>query len=122
MSDRATLRPSTDELEPARRYSSTLRDEQARETRLRVLEAAQTAYASFANKRTILTRVMDLAIGSDEKPVGLLDREKHGRMREEPDRRRQLHMFAQGVREIMERGGRFSQSCEPPPRSNRKSR
>jgi AcrR family transcriptional regulator len=130
MSDRVTLHPNDDEIKPSRRYSSTLRDEQARETRLRLLEAArqlfidcgyagtsieaiarqagvavQTVYGAFGNKRTILARVLDLAIGGDDQPVSLLDRPERQSMRNEADPRQQLRMMAHGIRGVLDRAG-----------------
>jgi len=113
-----------------RRYESAIRQEQARETRLRVLEAArrlflergyiattisaiaqeagvatQTVYVVFGNKRAILVALMDRAIGGDDEPVGVLERRAPQQMREEPDQRRQLLMMAHGIREILDRAG-----------------
>ena len=130
MSDRVTLHPNDEEVKPGRRYASTLRDEQARATRLRVLDAArhlfiekgfagasveaiareagvavQTVYGAFGNKRTILARVMDLATGGDDQPVGVLDRPGRQSLHDEPDQRAQLHRLAHGIRKILDRAG-----------------
>ncbi len=113
-----------------RRYESPIRQEQARETRLRILEAArhlflsqgyvatpigaiaheagvaaQTVYVAFGNKRAILAALMDVSLGGDDEPVGMLERPAPQRMRDEPDQRRQLAMMAHGIREILERAG-----------------
>ncbi len=118
----------SNEVNARRRYESHIRQAQSRETRLRILEAArrlflaqgyvattitaiareagvatQTVYVSFGNKRSILTSLMDLSIGGDDQPVGVLDRAAPQQMRHTPDQRRQLEMMAHGVREIMER-------------------
>lgn len=120
----------SDEVKRRRRYESPIREEQARETRWRILEAArrqflvhgyvattvasiaqmagvtaQTVYAAFGNKRAILVAVLDVAIGGDEQPVGVMDRPEPQRMRDEPDQRRQLEMMARGIRGILERAG-----------------
>jgi AcrR family transcriptional regulator len=130
MSDRATLHPNDEDVKPGRRYASALRDEQARATRLRVLDAArrlfiekgfagtsieaiareagvavQTVYGAFGNKRTILARVMDLVIGGDDQPVGVLDRPGRQSLRDEPDQRLQLRRLARGIRSILDRAG-----------------
>jgi len=112
-----------------RRYTSSLRREQAEETRRRILDAAhdlflthgytttidaianeaqvavQTVYAGFGNKRGILFAVLERAIGGDDQPIGMLERPDPARMRGEPDQRRQLEMMARGIRRIMERAG-----------------
>jgi AcrR family transcriptional regulator len=128
--DRGKLQSNSDGVKTQRRYTSALRKEQARETRLRVLAAArhlflqhgyvatsmeaiareanvatQTVYAAFGNKRTILARVLDLAIGGDDREVGVLEREEPQQMREEADQRQQLRMMAHGIRVILERAG-----------------
>lgn len=120
----------SDEVKSRRRYESPIRQEQARETRRRILKAArrqflargyvattiasisqeagvtaQTVYVAFGNKRAILAALLDLVIGGDEQPVGVLERPEPQRMRDEPDQRRQLEMMAQGIRGILERAG-----------------
>lgn len=118
----------SNEVNPPRRYESYLRQQQSRETRQHILDAArrlflsrgyvattiaaigqeagvatQTVYVSFGNKRSILTSLMDLSIGGDEQPVGVLQRSAPQQMRHTLDQRRQLEMMAHGIREIMER-------------------
>ncbi len=118
-----------EEVKPRRRYISAIRQEQAGETRTRILEASrrlflergyvatsieaiareagvagQTVYAAYGNKRTVMARLMDVSIG-DAQPVGILERREPQRMRREPDQRTQLRMMAHGIREIMERAG-----------------
>jgi AcrR family transcriptional regulator len=120
----------SEEVKPRRRYNSTIRQEQAGETRARILAAArklflergyvatsietiakeggvaaQTVYAVFGNKRTVLARLMDVSVGGDDQPVGVLERREPQRMRNEPDQRTQLRMMAQGIREIVQRAG-----------------
>ena len=119
-----------DDVKPRRGYSSAIRQEQARETRLRILDAArrlflergyvattieaiaqeagvaaQTIYVAFGNKRTILARLMDVSIGGDDQPIAVLERPEPQRMRHEPDQRRQVRMLAHGIRGILERAG-----------------
>jgi len=113
-----------------RRYASRLREEQARETRQRILDiaarmfeaqgfvattigaiaresevASQTVYAVFGTKRGILAELLSESIGGDRQPIGVLERSGPQRMREEPDQRRQLAMMANGIAEILERAG-----------------
>lgn len=113
-----------------RRYQSPLRQAQATETRQRGLGAArhlflthgygmttvaaiaheaglatQTVYATFGSKRAILTALLDLAIGGNEQPLGMLERPGPRRMRDEPEQRRQLTMLAHGIAEILDRAG-----------------
>lgn len=121
----------SDEVKPQRRlYNSERRQRQARETRRQILQAArrlflergyggttidaiageagvavETVYAAFRNKRTILARLFDVSVVGDDQPVPLLEREGPQVVREEPDQRRQIALFARGIREIMERVG-----------------
>ncbi len=50
-------------------------------------------------------RLVDVSIGGDERPIPILERSEPQRMRAESDQRRQLRLFAAGMREIMERVG-----------------
>ncbi len=111
-----------------RSYDSKLRKEQARQTRARILDAAQnlfaergyaattveaiaaaagvatdTVYASFRNKPGVLHSLLDLRVGGDETPVGVIEREGPQAVRREPSQKRQIAGFAQGVAEILER-------------------
>jgi AcrR family transcriptional regulator len=111
-----------------RAYDSALRRRQAGETRMRILDAAEalfaargyaattveaiataggvapdTVYASFGSKSGVLHRLLDVRVGGDEAPVGVLDRPGPRAVRAEPDRRRQLAAFAADVTSILER-------------------
>jgi len=111
-----------------RSYTSTLRQEQASQTRLRILDAAQrlfsdrgygattmesiaaeagvatdTVYASFKNKAGVLHRLLDVRVGGDDAPVALLDREGPQKVRAEPSQRAQVAAFAADVAQILER-------------------
>lgn len=115
-------------VKPGRAYRSGLRAEQARQTRLRVLDAAQTlfgergyagttvdavateagvavdtVYASFRSKAGVLHALIDARAGGDDAPVTLLDREGPQAVRAERDQGRQVAGFAAGVAEIIER-------------------
>ena len=113
-----------------RHYSSERRQEQARETRRRIVEAArrlfvewgyagttmeaigseagvavETVYAAFRNKRALLARVIDVSVVGDDEPAPLLERPGPQEVRRERDQRRQSRLFARDIREIMERVG-----------------
>ena len=113
-----------------RRYNSTRRQAQARETRQQILEAArrlfttrgfagttvqalaqeagvavETIYAAFGSKREVLARLVDLAVAGDDEPIPLLDRPGPQRVRSEPDQRRQIRLFARDMGAIMGRVG-----------------
>jgi AcrR family transcriptional regulator len=111
-----------------RSYKSTRRQAQALETRRQILEAAQviflergysgatmaaiaeaagvapeTVFAVFGNKRTILARLIDLAVGGDEQPILLLERPGPQGVLHETDPVRQLQRFAKDISQILER-------------------
>ena len=109
-------------------YNSTRRQAQARETRMQILSAArklfiaygyagatieaiaqeagvaaETVFAIFGNKRTILVRLVDVAVGGDDQPIPLLQRSGPQATLQESDPTRQLHLFAQDISTILER-------------------
>ena len=111
-----------------RRYDSSRRQEQARRTRRRILDAAaelfvsqgyagttiaetataagvapQTVYAVFGTKRAILKELVDVRIAGDDEPVAVMDRPFVQRIEDEPDGRRKLEIFAAHLREVHER-------------------
>ena len=111
-----------------RRYDSSLRNAQASQTRLRILDMAEqlfaergyaattidaiasaagvatdTVYASFGTKAGVLHRLLDVRVGGDESPVALLDREGPQAVRAEVSQERQLALFAADIAEILER-------------------
>ena len=111
-----------------RRYNSRLRQEQARQTRQRILEAAQrcftergyaaatmesiateagvavdTVYATFGTKRGVLTELANFRAAGDDAPVAVIDRAGPQAVRREQDPRRQIAMFAPDVTGIIER-------------------
>jgi AcrR family transcriptional regulator len=116
------------EVKPRKRYQSTLRSEQARQTRLRILDAGQvlfaergygaatveaiasaagvatdTVYATFGSKRGILHALMDVRVGGDDRDVAVIDREGAQSVRVETDPNRQLSVFARDIASIIER-------------------
>jgi len=111
-----------------RPYDSSLRKEQAHQTRTRILDAAErlfvergyatstveaiasaagvavdTVYAGFATKRGLLSALMDVRVGGDDEPVDLLDRAGPQAVRREPNQRSQIESFATDVTAILER-------------------
>ena len=111
-----------------RRYDSVLRQEQARQTRARILDAAQTlfsergyanttmeaiaggarvatdtVYATFRNKQGVLHALIDVRVAGDELPIGVLDREGPHAVRVDPSQARQIARFTEDVTGILER-------------------
>jgi AcrR family transcriptional regulator len=102
-----------------RPYNSPVRREQARRTRLAVLEAARrlfldpgyaatslatvaeaadvsvpTVYAVFGSKRQLLSELVDVTIAGDDEPVPLAERAFVDRIRSAPDLRHKLLAYA----------------------------
>jgi AcrR family transcriptional regulator len=98
------------DVNPRRRYRSTTRQEQARRTRVAIIQAAhrlflangyagttmpavaaaagvavQTVYKTFANKPRLAKAVFDTAIAGDDDTVPMLEREALTKVRNEPD-------------------------------------
>lgn len=115
-------------VKPRRRYDSPRRQEQARATRLAILEAARelfvergyvsttlqaiaararispaTVYATFTNKRSLLSALVDVSIAGDDAPVPIVERPWVNEMREESDLRRRIDILARNGRLILER-------------------
>jgi TetR/AcrR family transcriptional regulator of autoinduction and epiphytic fitness len=111
-----------------RKYNSTIRQAQARETRKQIIEAAyrlfaeygyagatieaiaqaagvapETIFATFGNKRTILANLVDVTVGGDEQPIPLLERPGPQAVLQEHDPARQLHLFAEDIAGILTR-------------------
>jgi TetR/AcrR family transcriptional regulator, regulator of autoinduction and epiphytic fitness len=109
-------------------YDSSRRKEQARQTRRQIVEAArklfiargysgatmdsiakeagvavETVYASFGNKRAILSRLISVALVGDDDPIPLLQREHPIHVMEEKDQNRQIQLFSEDMAGIMER-------------------
>lgn len=108
-----------------RRYESTRRQEQARQTRRAILDAAgrlfvesgyaattlaavataagvavQTVYAVFGNKRRLLSDLVDVTIAGDDEPVALPDRSFVGEIRALSDPRAKLTRYARHLAEV----------------------
>jgi AcrR family transcriptional regulator len=113
---------------PVRKYDSTRRQAQARQTHLQIAEAArvlflergyggttieaiaekagvapETVYASFKNKRNVLSFLFDISIGGDDEDIRLLDRPDPQAVLKETDQQRQLRLFATGINQILQR-------------------
>jgi AcrR family transcriptional regulator len=111
-----------------RTYNSSRRKEQALETRRQIVEAArllflsrgysgatmeaiaqeagvavETVYATFGNKRAILSRLIDVSLVGDEQPVPFLEREERQVVLNEADQQRQIELFAEDIYRIMSR-------------------
>jgi AcrR family transcriptional regulator len=111
-----------------RAYDSPRRREQALATRGAVLDAArelfvehgfvtttiqaiadragvspETVYATFRNKRSLLSSVIDVSVVGDDAPVPLLERAWVQEIRDEPDPRRKLRILARNGTLILER-------------------
>lgn len=107
-----------------RRYESTRRQEQARQTRRAILDAAgklfvdpgyaatpltavaaeagvaiQTVYAVFGSKRQLLSELIDVSVAGDDEPVALPDRPFVADIRALADPRAKLTRFARHLTE-----------------------
>lgn len=112
-----------------RAYSSALRQEQAAQTRRRVVEAAEalfveagygstsvrkvaeragvaedTVYATFGSKIRLLTAVIDARL-APEGETNVMDRTEADAVRRERDQRRQLELFARDVTNLLSKVG-----------------
>ena len=114
---------------PARRkYDSSRRQKQARETKMQIVQAAralfmergypgttieaiasqagvsqETVYAIFKNKRNILSFLLDISVGGDDRPIPILDRPQPQEIMHDTDQHRQIAMFARDITEILAR-------------------
>jgi AcrR family transcriptional regulator len=111
-----------------RTYDSSLRKQQASQTRMRILDASQrlfaergyaastveaiaagagvavdTVYAAFGSKRGVLQALLNVRVGGDEAEIDLLARAGPQAVQREPDQRAQLAAFAADVSSILER-------------------
>ncbi len=111
-----------------RTYNSSRRKEQARLTSRQIVEAArklfiergysgatieaiaqeagvaaETVYATFGNKRAILSRLIDVSIVGDDESLPLLQRPGPQAVQQEKNQHRQIQLFARDMQEIMER-------------------
>ena len=103
-----------------RQYDSSRRQEQARQTRWTVLQAArrlfldrgfaattmpaiaaaagvsvQTVYKAFGSKPALAKAVFDVSIAGDDEPESMLERASLGSVRDEPDPRMKLRRYGE---------------------------
>jgi len=113
---------------PPRSYDSPRRREQADATQSAILDAARalflnrgyvatsvraiaeragvsaaTVYQAFGNKRSILSRLVDVSIAGDQAPTPVLNRPWVQALREEPSLDRRVQLLARGGTQILER-------------------
>ena len=113
-----------------RTYDSSRRREQARQTRLAVIEAArrlflergyaattmsaiaddagvsvETVYKSVGNKAAVAKTVFDVAIVGDDEELPLVEREFVQRNMAEPDPREKLRQYGEHISRVMPRVG-----------------
>jgi len=111
-----------------RKYDSTRRKAQSLETQMQIVEAAgklfiergyigtsiekiageagvaaETIYSIFGNKKSILTRVVDVAVVGDGELIPLLARAKIREVENEKDQNRQIQMFVEQIQLVMSR-------------------
>jgi AcrR family transcriptional regulator len=111
-----------------RKYDSTRRQAQACENRLQIVEAArelflergyagttieaiaqkaglspESIYATFKNKRKILSFLFEISVGGDDQLVRVIDRPEPQAVLHETDPLRQLTMFARDITGILHR-------------------
>jgi AcrR family transcriptional regulator len=65
--------------------------------------SSETVYATFGNKRSLLSHSVDVSIAGDAAPVPILERSWVREMREETDPQRRLRILARNGRLILER-------------------
>ena len=115
-------------VKPTRSYDSSLRKEQAKQTRMRILDAAQslfaargypattieaiaagsgvsvdTVYVAFHSKRGLLQALLNVRVGGEEADLDLLDRAGARSVERESGQKAQLAAFAADVSAIVER-------------------
>jgi len=115
-------------VKPKRAYDSARRKQQASQTRMKILDAAQklfaqrsyatttveaiasgagvavdTVYAVFGSKREVLKSLLDVRVGGDDAPIEVLDRPRPQAVRADRNQARQLAAFARDVGRIIER-------------------
>lgn len=112
----------------SRSYDSSRRREQAERTRQGVLEAAHllflergyaattlplvgaesgvsadSVYKAYRNKPTLLKAVLDVALAGDAAPVPVMQRDRAARIFAEPDPRRKLEIYTDGLLTTLQR-------------------
>lgn len=113
---------------PKRKYNSSRRASQARQTRRQIIEAArrlffetgysattidaiareagvapETIYAGFGSKPAILRELLNFSLVGDDSPVPLLQRDYIQSAKDETDQHRLVESFAENISQIMTR-------------------
>jgi AcrR family transcriptional regulator len=113
-----------------RRYTSTVRREQAAATRVRILDAAaalfttegygrttvkqiadaagvasETIYATFGSKARVLTALIDLRLTGDQDLSNVLEVPEAIAIRDEKDQRKQIRLYTRFMTTVMRRVG-----------------
>jgi AcrR family transcriptional regulator len=114
--------------EPAKRYTSEVRDEQARRTRRAIVAVAhdlflaqgyagttidgiaqaahvsrRTVFNSVGGKAALLKLALDWAVAGDDEPIAMADRPAVKAIQAEPDPRKALMLWVQTVTEVAAR-------------------
>jgi AcrR family transcriptional regulator len=69
----------------------------------RAAVSPETVYATYKNKRSLLSQLLDVAIAGDDAPMPILERPWVQQLRAEADPRRRLRILAANGRSILER-------------------
>lgn len=124
------VNPSSRKATARRPYTSPVRDEQAAQTRVRIVRAAgelfeaqgyarttirqvaeaaavapDTVYAAFASKARLLTAVIDDRLAAGTGVGNVMERPEALAVRDELDQRRQITLLAQDLSRVVERVG-----------------
>ncbi len=111
-----------------RKYDSTRRKKQARETRRQIVAASrdlfiqngyaattmeaiaqksevavETIYAAFRSKRNLLIQAVNISVVGDDDPLSLFERPQIKAVEMEPDPRLKIQMFSRQITDIMAR-------------------
>lgn len=114
--------------EPARRYDSTQRRQQAQQNRARVLQAArqrflaqgyaatkiaeiardagvsvETVYKTFATKAGVLKALFDVSVAGDDDPIPMAQREIIQKVLDAPEATRKIAIYAEHLASTMPR-------------------
>ena len=68
--------------------------------------SAESVYKSFGSKAAVAKAVFDLVIAGDDEPVPVAERPAMQAMRDEPDVRRKIEMFVEGLAQRQARSAR----------------
>jgi AcrR family transcriptional regulator len=68
--------------------------------------SAESVYKNFGSKAAVAKAVFDLVIAGDDEPVPVAERPAMQAMRDEPDVRRKIEMFAEGLAQRQARSAR----------------